>query len=185
MPTYQRLGYNSLIWHTGFPVQHGLPNPIVVWTIERSDRLSSVIAKPSYMFFHWSRPHVGLAFHAIMRGWVSCTQFQQNSLVMSLVDSNMPYLGTIWLAGALACLDSLARTRLSLSWHSCLLFSLAEKETIGTDIIMNKRQDRFPGLPGQSPHCSFIIKFSSLLRCWPENINIYHVNMEACWWRGL
>ena len=101
---------------------------------------------------------------------------------MSLVDSNMPYLGTIWLAGALACLDSLARTRLSLSWHSCLLFSLAEKETIGTDIIMNKRQDRFPGLPGQSPHCSFIIKFSSLLRCWPEKINIFHFNMEACWY---
>ena len=78
---YQRLGYNSLMWYTGLPVQHGLPNPIVVCTNERTGSLSSVIAKPSYMFSHWSRPHVGLAIYAIMRGWVNCTQFQQNSLI--------------------------------------------------------------------------------------------------------
>ena len=127
--------------------------------------------------------HLGLSGPCAVSNLGTATKI--DAFLWDQVDSNMPYLGTIWLAGALACLDSLARTRLSLSWHSCLLFSLAEKETIGTDIIMNKRQDRFPGLPGQSPHCSFIIKFSSLLRCWPGKINNYHFNMEACWWRGL
>ena len=68
------------MWYTGLPLRHSLPNPIVVCTNNRTCSLSSVIAKLSYMFSHWSRPHVCLAIHAILRGWVSCTQFQQNSL---------------------------------------------------------------------------------------------------------
>ena len=79
--TCQRLGYNSLMWYTGLLVRHGLPNLIVVCTNERTCSLSSAITKLSYMFSHWSRPHLGLAIHAIMRGWVHCTQFQQNSLI--------------------------------------------------------------------------------------------------------
>ena len=79
--TYQRLGHNSLMWYTGLPVRHSLPNPIVVWTNEMTCSLSSLITKLSYMFSHWSRPQLGLAIHAIMRGWVHCTQFQQNSLI--------------------------------------------------------------------------------------------------------
>ena len=65
---YQRLGYDSLTLYTGLHVQHGLPNPIVVSINARTCSLSSAIAKPSYMFSHWSRPHVGLAIYAIMRG---------------------------------------------------------------------------------------------------------------------
>ena len=78
---YQPLEYNSLMWYTWLPVRHGLPNPIVVCTNERTCSLSSVITKLSYMFSHWFRPHVGLAIHANLRGWVNCTQFQQNSLI--------------------------------------------------------------------------------------------------------
>ena len=33
------------------------------------------------MFFHWSRPQLGFAIHAILRGWVNCTQFQQKMLI--------------------------------------------------------------------------------------------------------
>ena len=64
-----------------YSVQHGLPNPILICTNKRTNSLSSVIAKPSHKFSHWPRPHVGLAFPAIMRGWVNCTQLQQNSLI--------------------------------------------------------------------------------------------------------
>ena len=81
MTAYQQLGYNSLMWYTGLPLRHSLPNPIVVCTNDRTCSLSSVIAKLSYMFSHWSRPHVCLAIYAILRGWVSCTQFQQNWLI--------------------------------------------------------------------------------------------------------
>ena len=71
--------------YTGLPLRHSLPNPIVVYTNDRTRSLGSVIAKLSYMFSHWSRPHVCLAIRAILRCWVSCTQFHQNSLISGLV----------------------------------------------------------------------------------------------------
>ena len=77
--THQRLGYNSLMWYTGLPVRHGLPNPIVVCTNERTRSLSSVIAKVSYVLFYWSRPH------AIIRGWVSSSCFLQILLITGYV----------------------------------------------------------------------------------------------------
>ena len=82
---YQRLGYNSLMWYTGLPVRHGLPNPILAWTNERTHTLSSVIAKLSYVLFYWSRPHVALAIHAIMRGWVSSSYFLQIVLISAKI----------------------------------------------------------------------------------------------------
>ena len=77
------------MWCTGLPVRHSLPNPIVVCTCS----LSSVIIKLSYMFSHWFRPHVGLAIHANLRGWVNCTQFQQNLLISGHV---LIYIDNYW-----------------------------------------------------------------------------------------
>ena len=65
----------TIMRYARLPVRHGLPNQIVVCL--------------SYNFSHWSRPHVGLAFHAIMRGWVNCTQFQQNSLISGHVSTDI------------------------------------------------------------------------------------------------
>ena len=86
MTAYQRLGYNSLMWCTGLPARHSLPNPIVVCTCS----LSSVIIKLSYMFSHWFTPHVGLAIHANLRGWVNCTQFVRPSRKSHFCKRNRP-----------------------------------------------------------------------------------------------
>ena len=80
-PLINGLGTTLLVWYTRLPVPRGLPNPIFVCTNKRTCSFSSVIASISYKFFHWSRPHVGLAIRAILRGWVNCTKFQRYSLV--------------------------------------------------------------------------------------------------------
>ena len=71
----------SYMWYTRLPVRHGLPNPIVVCTNERRCSKDLWLQSLSYTFFHWSRPHVGLATPAFLRGWVSSVQFQQNWLI--------------------------------------------------------------------------------------------------------
>ena len=47
------------------------------------------------MFSHWFRPHMGLAIHAIMKGWVNCTQYQQKSLISGYVFSGSVNLALI------------------------------------------------------------------------------------------
>ena len=75
----------ALLWYTGLPVRHGLPNPMMVCTNERTRSISPVIAKLSYVLFYWSKPHAALAIHAIMRGWVSRSYFLQLLLISSYV----------------------------------------------------------------------------------------------------
>ena len=69
------------MWYTGLPLRHGLPKPIVVCTTENTCSKALWLQSLSYTFFHWSRPHVGLATPAFLRGWVSSIQFQQNWLI--------------------------------------------------------------------------------------------------------
>ena len=56
---------------SGLTVWHGLPNPIMVFTNERTCSLSL-----SCMFFHWSRPQWGLSIHAFLRGCVMVPYFK-------------------------------------------------------------------------------------------------------------
>ena len=65
MTTYQRLVYNSLMWYTGLPLMHRLPNTRVVWTNGRTCSLALRSQSLSYVSCHWCRQQLGLASYAV------------------------------------------------------------------------------------------------------------------------